>query len=569
MGASCCGTVEDPAPPTAPGAEPPRGGGQRGAQQTAPGAEAPLAKRRGWAGRRERSPEPRVAWLPAAPDGQPAADSAGSAAGCGGWQPPRAPSPHRNTIHGPARSPAQLRPPLPPRPPQRARGADSSRDLSVLEKDETLARALLAASAAEELAQAAIEALHQQAVALAPLQCSSTALQAERSAAGVRVAAAAQPGSPPSLQASLGMPITDVSYQVTAEVSAEPDAERKRGAHPPARLIDCRALVRSTQQQGNPNGSAPQSATGFSVTLQLVCAMEKPASIALPTVLRVQGFTVRCRSGFLLCMLDGWARLPQRLGNGGAAPAEGAQVGQGAQSLCITDRQGADAGLPTTAALLVPAAGGPADPTGQTDCGCSAVAAPAADNAAPTAAVSRGRDLLEDCVSHCIAMYVPRSWAPVCSATARSVITVQLIHGKIWVFAGRFLGAFRSRGPDNRYDARKFPETGPIWAVSKELRALKAQVVAGPLPEVKTWTNRWFMYFDMACTLLDDMRLKHQELFLTACEMHCNAQAVAGTLAKVLEARKQRLAAAAAEEAQDAGDEEQGTDEEGTADTAG
>eukprot|EP01062_Namystynia_karyoxenos_P052584 TRINITY_DN4219_c0_g1_i13.p1 TRINITY_DN4219_c0_g1~~TRINITY_DN4219_c0_g1_i13.p1 ORF type:complete len:559 (+),score=89.32 TRINITY_DN4219_c0_g1_i13:85-1761(+) len=555
MGASCCGTVEDPAPPTAPGAEPPRGGGQRGAQQTAPGAEAPLAKRRGWAGRRERSPEPRVAWLPAAPDGQPAADSAGSAAGCGGWQPPRAPSPHRNTIHGPARSPAQLRPPLPPRPPQRARGADSSRDLSVLEKDETLARALLAASAAEELAQAAIEALHQQAVALAPLQCSSTALQAERSAPGARVVAAAQPGPSPSRQASPRVPIADVSFQVTAEVSAEPDAERKHGVHPPAQLINSRALVRRTQQQRNPNGSAPQSATGFSVILQIVCSAEKPASIAQPAVLRVQGFVVHRRGGILLCIFDGWARLPQRLGNGGAAPGEGAQVGQGAQGLCITEGQGADADLPATAGLFVPVSGGPADSTGQIVAAADGVPAPAADNAAPTAAVSRGRDLLEDCVSHCIAMYVPRSWAPVCSATARSVITALVIHGKIWGFAGKFLGPFRSKGLKCQYDARNFPVAGPIWAAYRELRALRAKAAAGPLPERKTWSNRWFLYFDMACTLLDDMRLKHQELFLKACEIHYNLHLVAGTLTTVLEARKQRLAAAAAEEAQDAGDD--------------
>eukprot|EP01062_Namystynia_karyoxenos_P045354 TRINITY_DN33676_c0_g1_i2.p1 TRINITY_DN33676_c0_g1~~TRINITY_DN33676_c0_g1_i2.p1 ORF type:complete len:572 (+),score=111.11 TRINITY_DN33676_c0_g1_i2:80-1795(+) len=160
---------------------------------------------------------------------------------------------------------------------------------------------------------------------------------------------------------------------------------------------------------------------------------------------------------------------------------------------------------------------------------------------------SAGKALLVDHLCFWVAVFVPRSWAPVCSTSARMVAGVKFTYGMGWLLTMDVIGDFRSKGPDTVDPNPRYPEMGPVWAAVRELRALReaaARLDWDSTPEdTVRWFNRWMVNMSLTINLYERMQIQHHELFLLAGEMGDNSHDIASGIADVLEGRERRLAA--------------------------
>eukprot|EP01062_Namystynia_karyoxenos_P017427 TRINITY_DN16411_c0_g1_i1.p1 TRINITY_DN16411_c0_g1~~TRINITY_DN16411_c0_g1_i1.p1 ORF type:complete len:475 (+),score=139.55 TRINITY_DN16411_c0_g1_i1:113-1426(+) len=150
--------------------------------------------------------------------------------------------------------------------------------------------------------------------------------------------------------------------------------------------------------------------------------------------------------------------------------------------------------------------------------------------------------LFIDNIGFWVAAYVPRSWAPVCSKAARSVVRVLHVYRQGWESVRLALGHWQSRGTAYRPDCDLFgPEPGPLIAASEELKALKGQIVRTPWPQMRGGERKlnyslhqWCVHIDIIANVWEEMRLKYRQLYVSATVTTWDLDDVRDTLEEAL-----------------------------------
>eukprot|EP01062_Namystynia_karyoxenos_P079468 TRINITY_DN8385_c1_g1_i2.p1 TRINITY_DN8385_c1_g1~~TRINITY_DN8385_c1_g1_i2.p1 ORF type:complete len:588 (+),score=51.00 TRINITY_DN8385_c1_g1_i2:76-1764(+) len=155
--------------------------------------------------------------------------------------------------------------------------------------------------------------------------------------------------------------------------------------------------------------------------------------------------------------------------------------------------------------------------------------------------------LMVDAVCHCVSMFAPRKWAPVCSTTARSVMGGQIAFHAAWRVLQKTFHPFLTLGASCEDHNRRWgPEYGLFWAAHKEVRSLRRKVLESarltpPPGDTMLWVNRWMLYLEGLTHVYDQVRLRYSELWEWTVLCRCNHAAVRDTLEEVLEQRSRRL----------------------------
>eukprot|EP01062_Namystynia_karyoxenos_P010078 TRINITY_DN13579_c0_g1_i1.p1 TRINITY_DN13579_c0_g1~~TRINITY_DN13579_c0_g1_i1.p1 ORF type:complete len:425 (+),score=77.04 TRINITY_DN13579_c0_g1_i1:79-1275(+) len=144
--------------------------------------------------------------------------------------------------------------------------------------------------------------------------------------------------------------------------------------------------------------------------------------------------------------------------------------------------------------------------------------------------------LFVDNVCYWLAAFVPSSWAPVCSGSARAVLGTITTYSQGWADTARSLGQWQSKGSDHPPDRDSFgPEKGDPHYGQIQLRLLKRRAIAAPHRGSRVWFNRWMLHMDILANLYEWMRLQCKSLYLRAKVIHWDLDKVRQTLKDVLD----------------------------------
>eukprot|EP01062_Namystynia_karyoxenos_P012382 TRINITY_DN14448_c0_g1_i1.p1 TRINITY_DN14448_c0_g1~~TRINITY_DN14448_c0_g1_i1.p1 ORF type:complete len:475 (+),score=49.63 TRINITY_DN14448_c0_g1_i1:93-1427(+) len=167
----------------------------------------------------------------------------------------------------------------------------------------------------------------------------------------------------------------------------------------------------------------------------------------------------------------------------------------------------------------------------------------AADEGAARGSTPANEALFIDHICFWLAAFAPRSWAPVCSKSARMVLATLHIFHSGWEDIVFQIACFQSMGIHDRADNTYIgPGVGPLhWATLEVQNLLPAARAAFPLGRgVPLWANRWVLYMDQTVNLYEEMRLAHKALFFDGITVMRNIRDVKETVAGVLALFDQR-----------------------------
>eukprot|EP01062_Namystynia_karyoxenos_P017586 TRINITY_DN16484_c0_g1_i1.p1 TRINITY_DN16484_c0_g1~~TRINITY_DN16484_c0_g1_i1.p1 ORF type:complete len:486 (+),score=58.19 TRINITY_DN16484_c0_g1_i1:86-1459(+) len=152
--------------------------------------------------------------------------------------------------------------------------------------------------------------------------------------------------------------------------------------------------------------------------------------------------------------------------------------------------------------------------------------------------------LFIDHICYWVAAFAPRSWAPVCAKSARTVAKVLKTYQEGWRDVVRQMGRTQSMGAMHGPDHHCFgPESGLIHASYMEIEALKQKILRTPMPPGDgCFVNTWMLHMDFTKHLYEEIRLRHKQMYLHSRYTFRALAEVSTTLADVLEMYGRRTA---------------------------